>query len=105
MPVQGSALALLLSREVDELPRGEVDGDGVVRGLGGVAVAGGMVLDAQLRCGGDDAQVAVVLVVVVLQADLVAGAEAGWTTTGVRSVGWPLVPSLARPWPPPPATR
>jgi len=41
---------------MDELARGQVDGDEIIRRLGGGAIACRLVFDPQLRVGNDDAQ-------------------------------------------------
>ncbi len=60
--------------EMHQLATLEVYRHEIVRGLGRWSVARGMILDSQLFCGNHDPQIAVVLVVIVLQHQLVGAA-------------------------------
>ena len=72
----------------NESARGEIDRHDIVRRLGAGAVAGRMVFDAQLGRRDDNAQIPVILVIIVLERDLSA-----WPATssgdGVRGAPAP----------------
>jgi hypothetical protein len=69
--INRSPMRRLFASEVDELARGQVDGDEVVRRFRAGAVACGMIFDAQLDGRNQHAQIAEVLVVVIFQYHLV----------------------------------
>src|SRR6516162_9166359 len=57
---------------MNDLPLREIDGHGIIRRLGASPVARRVILDPQLRIRDDDPKIAVILIIVVLQDDLIA---------------------------------
>ena len=60
------------AREMNQLAGRQIDGDKIVGRLGLLVIAGRMILDAQLARRRDDAEITVVLIVVVLEDHLSA---------------------------------
>src|ERR1700730_7695650 len=69
---------------VNERPSGQVDGYVVVRSFHGGAVGGGVVFDAELLGIDQDAEVAIVLIVVALEGDGIVGLGLGEHLYGLR---------------------